>query len=97
MKYLLAIAAGAFLTACATTDTTDTAQAAETAAPAETQEASGYGDDDRVCTRETATGSRLPARTICRTQAEWDEIERRSQETTREMQRGPQQSPFEGE
>lgn len=82
MKFFAAAAAGLLLTACATTDTST---ASATQAGTEAQE-----NDGRICTRETGTGSRLPSRTICRTQEEWDDIRERSQDTTREIQRAPQ-------
>lgn len=75
MKIIVTIAAGLLLTACATTADTG-------AAATETADAS-----DRICTRESPTGTRIPGRTICRTQAEWDAIQERSQDTVREMQR----------
>lgn len=84
MKSILTIAAGLLLCACVTpTDYSGT------------QEASADGDyaSQRVCVREAPTGTRLPSRTTCRTQAEWDEIRARGQETTRELQRGIQTDP----
>ncbi|WP_300545325.1 hypothetical protein [Maricaulis sp.] len=88
MKLYAALAAGVFLTACATTTTDTSANAVETAAA---------GDEDVICQRETPLGTRLPSRRVCRTAEEWARVREQSQEYARDMQRSPQQSPFEGE
>ena len=91
MKLIVTIAASLLLTACVTATDTETEVAANQSADA-IQTADASQDDyasQRVCVREAPTGTRIPARTICRTQAEWDVIRERSQETLREIQRAP--------
>lgn len=39
----------------------------------------------RVCRRQETIGSRLRARTVCRTAAEWDEMDRRARENGKDL------------
>ncbi|HEY5238171.1 MAG TPA: hypothetical protein VIJ62_07305 [Rhizomicrobium sp.] len=52
-----------------------------------TAPASGNDPDQIVCRKgEPITGTRLPGRTVCHTQRDWDQIERDSQGVTTQMQ-----------
>jgi hypothetical protein len=60
------------------------AQAAGGQAPA----ASAASEADKqICKKEKETGSRLAAKKVCRTKAEWDEFYRQQRAETEQMQR----------
>jgi hypothetical protein len=50
--------------------------ATEAAAEPEVQAASAEDPNETVCRREAETGSRLAARRICRTRAQWEAAQR---------------------
>jgi hypothetical protein len=54
------------------------AAAAFGAEPAPATQTTGPANDpnETICRRETRTGSRLGTRNICRTRAQWDDIDR---------------------
>lgn len=43
--------------------------------------------DKQICKKEKETGSRLAAKKVCRTKAEWDEFYRQQRAETEQMQR----------
>ncbi|MCW5725705.1 MAG: hypothetical protein KIS81_12225 [Maricaulaceae bacterium] len=95
MKLHALLAAGLLIgvSACATTNGQTSAPAAE-AAPVRTAEADPAADrdydPDRIrCENQQVLGSRLPARRVCRTEAEWRALREGSQEAVREIQRMP--------
>ncbi len=58
------------------------AQSGGNQAPAVSSEA-----DKQICKKEKETGSRLAAKKVCRTKAEWDEFYRQQRAETEQMQR----------
>lgn len=58
------------------------AQSGSNQAPAAAAEA-----DKQICKKEKETGSRLAAKKVCRTKAEWDEFYRQQRAETEQMQR----------
>jgi len=81
------VAAGIFLTACATTETQTADTSSDTMDPAAPAAESVNNPDDVRCETETVSGSRLPGRRVCRTNAEWAAIRDRGREYTRDIQR----------
>lgn len=60
-----------------------------TQAPAAaTTEASDPDANREICKAQTSTGSRLAKKKVCRTKAEWDEINRIQRQDAEQMQRG---------
>lgn len=95
MRFVLLCFLGAsLLGACATNGATvssnaaaETTEAAETAAPEENVRETAEVDESRViCKRTIVTGSRFK-KNICRTWAEWKQIEDQSQRNTDTIQR----------
>jgi predicted lipoprotein len=57
-------------------------------APAAAAEATDSDANKEICKAQTSTGSRLAKKKVCRTKAEWDEINRIQRQDAEQMQRG---------
>ena len=68
--------------------------AAQVSSVASANPAKKKGDPDRiVCEREDTTGTRLGAREVCLTVAQWEDKRREHRESTEKVQRNSNQSP----
>lgn len=81
MQRLMMLAALALLTGSPALAQTDPAPAAAAASVTSTD------DNKQICKKEKPTGSRLAAKKVCRTKAEWDEFYRQQRQETEQMQR----------
>ncbi|MFV3127388.1 hypothetical protein [Niveispirillum sp. KHB5.9] len=63
------------------------AQASGGQTPAVTGSPAASEADKPICKKEKETGSRLAAKKVCRTKAEWDEFYRQQRAETEQMQR----------
>jgi Ni/Co efflux regulator RcnB len=57
-------------------------------APAVAAEPADPDANKEICKAQTSTGSRLAKKKVCRTKAEWDEINRIQRQDAEQMQRG---------
>lgn len=63
------------------------AQSSGGQSPAATGSPATSEADKPICKKEKETGSRLAAKKVCRTKAEWDEFYRQQRAETEQMQR----------
>lgn len=66
--------------------TEDATTSEETAGPPVEEEAQNDRDDEIICRREAVTGSRFKKK-ICGTRKQWEDLARRAQDDTQQMQR----------
>lgn len=87
MRYLVIGAGAALVAACATTEDTGDVAAFSGQTPRIVEQSAEIRpeNDDIVCRIESPTGTRMRER-ICRTQAEWEEIQEAGRETIRHRQ-----------
>jgi len=88
MRFLTLGAASVFLAGCATTTGTDDGMmAADNDAPivVEQGQEGRPENDDVICRIEAPTGTRMRER-VCRTRAEWEEIQEAGREALRHRQ-----------
>ena len=83
------LAGGLLLTGCASTGIERTSVETPDGEVVDSAVARQAGGERLICSREPAVGTRLPNRSTCRTQAEWDRIAAGSREEVDRVQRGP--------
>lgn len=84
----LAVAALSPLASAAASDTAPVNAPQAIAAAAPPTEVVGEGPDKVICRREKALGSRITAKRICQTAAEWERQRRDDQQLAEKVQSG---------
>jgi hypothetical protein len=90
MLSMTAVSAVAEETEGAEADQVQSAEPAKSTETAKNKDKDSYDPDELRCKRITKTGSRIKTR-VCATNREWEESEKRAQESTEKMQKRPQQ------